>query len=132
MAENEIPNSYADQLSTALFYRVTIVRALTNRTPQQPQEVQVMDFKKGSLWDMKESALRYFTIKLSEALEAYYRAKKPKERLINSSLLLSLIKTGINGTEEEFILIGGTEEQMLDAKMEEEIAFAIQRTSKLY
>lgn len=133
MAENEIPNSGPDHLSNTLIYRVTFVATrIGTELQQHPNKVHMMDFNNGSLWDRKENALRYLTAQLAKMDVSTYNVNDQTEHSSGVSVMLSLVKTGPNGSEEEFFLIGGTEAQMLDAQLEEEIAFAIQRTSGLY
>jgi hypothetical protein len=133
MAENEIPYSGADHLSTVMFYRVTIVPAqMETGFQQHPGPAQVMIFNEGSLWDMKERALRFFTTQMAQKFATTSDAGG--EMKLSTPILakLSFIKSTGDGSEEEFTLIGGTNEEMLDARLEEEIAFAIHRSSKLY
>lgn len=115
MAENEIPLDGTFAIQQDVWYRVSVLSIQSNH-PSLPQ-AEIADFRSGNMWDRKENALRFFTCALEK-----------QSRFQNIKLVFSLMKIGMEDREETFVLIGGTDEEMHDARMEEEIAFAMQRT----
>ncbi|MFM7823088.1 MAG: hypothetical protein ACKPB3_04850, partial [Bacteroidota bacterium] len=94
------------------------------------------DFKEQNLLESKEKALSYFMELVTDLLlqGKYilpYKGKVDWEKCKPEAhkIVLYLIKLHPDGTEEEFLLIGGTEEGMADARMEEQITFVIHRKS---
>lgn len=140
MAENEIPIKPITLFGIEHFYRVSdICFVLDEESDELIPDLLDEDFKGLSLLDSKERALAYFMDLVSELLnqgkyiipykgEVDWEKCKPEAHKIT----LSLIKLHPDGTEEDFLLIGGTEDGMADARMEEQITFVIHKKSGMF
>lgn len=135
MSENEIPLGSNRAVIPDYFYRVTIIGF--KHEPESGHFLPILqeeDFKSVDLLEAKQNALSYFT----DAVSAFMLAGKymlPYKGDIDWSrcipdghkFCLSLIRCEKQDDEEDFCLIGGTEDEMTDARMEEEIAVVLHR-----
>lgn len=140
MAENEIPINPIPLFGIEHFYRVSDIGFfLDNESGELNADMLDRDFKEQNLLESKERALTYFMELVTDLLlqgkyilpyrgEVDWEKCKPEAHKIT----LSLIKLHPDGTEEDFLLIGGTEEGMADARMEEQITFVIHRKSGMF
>lgn len=137
MSENEIPLGSNRAVIPEYFYRVTIIGFRFDSDSERFQPVlREEDFKSSDLLEAKQNALSYFTDAVSAfMLEGKYMLPYKGEidwsRCIpdGHKFCLSLIKCEKEDVEEDFCLIGGTEDEMTDARMEEEIAVVLLRKS---
>jgi hypothetical protein len=137
MAQNEISQGSKGPFNIEYFYRVTIIGFVYD--PESESFTPTMrdeDFRAGNLLENKERALRYFTDAVSAfMLEGKYllpyrgEVDWSKCNPEGYKFMLYLIKLNPDNTEEEFPLIGGSDDELDDSQMEEEITFVIHRKS---
>lgn len=137
MAENEIPNASTGFIIPDYFYRVIVFTFLHDPASGEfLPDMQEEEFKSENLLESKERALRYFMDVVTTLLKdgkyiLPYKGEIDWHKCIPEGykVCLSLICTIPDGSEEDFMLIGGSDEEMADARMEEEITMVIYRKS---
>lgn len=137
MAENEIPMGSNRAIIPEYFYRVIVIGFI--HEPSNANFIpllQQQDFKNADMLEAKRQALGYFTDIVSSLISDGKHIVPSQARIDWSQcnpdghkVCLSLIKCELEGCEEEFCLIGASEDEMADARMEEEIAIALHRKS---